>query len=322
MLALGAGTSNGPAPHYSQSAVPTGLSNVIAVAGGAYHSLALKSDGSVVAWGWNSSGQTNVPAFLSNVLAIAAGGSNSLALKSDGTVVAWGDNTYGQTLIPTGLSNVVSISGGAAHCVALKSDGSLAAWGLSTDGQADVSNGLTNIMATSAGAFHNLALFNIGPVAFLRHPKNQTVFSGSPSSMDVAALGAQPLTYQWQFNNTNLPNATNAILAFSNTPLAASGDYRCIVSNALSTATSSKAKLTVFRSTPQFIAGGSGIDAYGNFTLALSGLSGHGSSILLASTNLLDWESVFTNEPVLGTLFLTDSNRSYFPQRFYRFREE
>jgi len=57
------------------------LSNVVAVAGGAYHSLALKSDGTVVAWGYNGDGETNVPPGLSNVVAIAGGGSESLALS-------------------------------------------------------------------------------------------------------------------------------------------------------------------------------------------------------------------------------------------------
>src|SRR5450756_552750 len=47
----------------------------------------------VVAWGDNTSGQITVPAGLSGVAAIAAGLYHSLALRSDGTVVAWGDNT-------------------------------------------------------------------------------------------------------------------------------------------------------------------------------------------------------------------------------------
>ena len=60
-----------------------------------------------MAWGNNSCGQTNVPGGLSNVVAVAGGFYHSLALKSDGTVVAWGDNSYGQTNIPAGLANAV-----------------------------------------------------------------------------------------------------------------------------------------------------------------------------------------------------------------------
>ena len=53
--------------------MPAGLSGVAAIAAGEYHSLALKNDGTVVAWGGNGSGQTTVPPGLSGVAAIAAG---------------------------------------------------------------------------------------------------------------------------------------------------------------------------------------------------------------------------------------------------------
>src|ERR1035438_1721185 len=74
-----------------QSAAPTGLRDVIAIAAGASHSLALKSHGTVVGWGDNYFGQSTVPPGLTGVTAIAAGGYHSLALKSDGIVVGWGD---------------------------------------------------------------------------------------------------------------------------------------------------------------------------------------------------------------------------------------
>ena len=65
--------------------------------------------------------------------AIAAGGDFSLALKRDGTVVAWGDTTYGQATVPVGLTGVVSIEAGQYHALALKADGSIVAWGNSTE---------------------------------------------------------------------------------------------------------------------------------------------------------------------------------------------
>ena len=77
--------------NYGQATVPLGLSNVVAIAAGDWHSLALQSNCTVVAWGNNDSGQTNVPVGLSNVVAIAAGSDHSLAL-SNGIVVAWGYN--------------------------------------------------------------------------------------------------------------------------------------------------------------------------------------------------------------------------------------
>jgi len=67
-------------PNYGQANVPLGMNDGIAVASGGDHGLALKRDGSVVAWGYNQYGQLNVPVGLSNVTAIAAGYYHSLAL--------------------------------------------------------------------------------------------------------------------------------------------------------------------------------------------------------------------------------------------------
>ncbi|MCM8824954.1 MAG: hypothetical protein NC937_02195, partial [Candidatus Omnitrophica bacterium] len=104
-----------------------------AIVAGGWHTVALKGDGTVVAWGYNGYGQCNVPAGLTNVVAIAAGGAHTVALKGDGTVVAWGDNWYGQCDVPAGLTNVVAIAAGGAHTVALKGDGTLVAWGRTSD---------------------------------------------------------------------------------------------------------------------------------------------------------------------------------------------
>jgi hypothetical protein len=141
-----------------------GLSGVVAIAAGLCHSLALKSDGTIAASGDNSYGQTNVPAGLSGVIAIAAGGSTSLALKSDGTVVAWGNNSYGQTNVPAGLSGVIAIASGPYHSLALKSDGTVVAWGNDVLGETNVPAGLSGVIAIAAGGYHSLALKSDGTV--------------------------------------------------------------------------------------------------------------------------------------------------------------
>ena len=70
-------------------------SGVVAIAAGGDHTVALKSNGSVVAWGVNNSGQRTVPvAAKSGVTAIAAGGSHTVALKTNGAVVAWGADNF------------------------------------------------------------------------------------------------------------------------------------------------------------------------------------------------------------------------------------
>ncbi|WP_369826613.1 RCC1 domain-containing protein, partial [Cryobacterium sp. Y11] len=118
----------------------------------------MKGDGTVVAWGSNSRGQSLVPAGLSGVTAVSGGGSHSLAVKGDGTVVAWGSNTSGQSLVPAGLSGVTAVSAGASHSLALKGDGTVVAWGYDGNGQSSVPAGLSRVTAVSAGAFHSLAL--------------------------------------------------------------------------------------------------------------------------------------------------------------------
>ena len=100
-----------------------------AIAARAFHTVALKTDGSVVAWGWNTRGQTDVPNELKDMTAIAAGAFHTVALKTDGSVVAWGDNGSGQTDVPNGLKDVTVIAAGDYHTVALKADGSVVAWG-------------------------------------------------------------------------------------------------------------------------------------------------------------------------------------------------
>ena len=149
-----------------QTDVPSSATNVVAVASGYYHSLALRGDGTVAAWGDNSDGQISVPPSLTNVVAVAGGGFHSLALRRDGTVVAWGYNAYGQTNPPAGLNNVVAIAGGAFHSLAMRKDGTVVAWGYNPDGETNVPAGVAGLGAAIAGGrFHNLLALRDGTVA-------------------------------------------------------------------------------------------------------------------------------------------------------------
>ncbi|HWQ90682.1 MAG TPA: immunoglobulin domain-containing protein, partial [Clostridia bacterium] len=148
---------------FSLTRTPANLTNLVALAASGAHNLALKDDGTVVAWGQDRV-RTNVPAGLTNVVAISAGDWGSLALKADRTIAAWGFNTRGQTNVPPELTNVVAISAGAYHNLALKPDGTVVAWGQNSAGETNVPPGLTNVVAIDAGDEISLALTTGGRV--------------------------------------------------------------------------------------------------------------------------------------------------------------
>jgi len=167
---------------YGQCNVPVGLSGVTAIAAGDYHSLALKNDGTVWAFGHNGNGQCDTAApfspgyrgqvlhpALPEIVAIAAGEEHSLAVtKVGGNVIAWGKNTVynnvqhgGQTEVPIGLSGVIAVAAGAAHSLALTApDGKIHAWGYNGDGQTTIPPELQSggVQAIAAGAYHSMAL--------------------------------------------------------------------------------------------------------------------------------------------------------------------
>ncbi|MFI4991547.1 MAG: IPT/TIG domain-containing protein [Solirubrobacterales bacterium] len=164
--ALGDGTTE-------ESATPvevSGLTDVTAISAGPENSLALRQDGTVVAWGRNDVGQlgngsTSGPqtcsiynqacsttpvavSGLSAVTAISAGYEDGLAVESDGTVKAWGGNGRGQLgqgngdlelhdePVPVGgLTEVTAVAAGLYHNLALRSDSTVRSWGENSYGE-------------------------------------------------------------------------------------------------------------------------------------------------------------------------------------------
>ncbi|MCX4792117.1 MULTISPECIES: RCC1-like domain-containing protein [unclassified Streptomyces] len=210
-----------------QTAPCTQFLSHVAIAAGTDHSLGLRRDGIVLAWGDNAFGElgdgtttnrnTPVPVCapgqtapctrsLTDVAAVDAGTNHSLALRRDGTVLAWGDNAGGQlgdgttmnrdTPVPVCapgqtapctrfLAGVVAISAHGGHSMALLRDGSVLAWGNNGSGQlgdgtttnrdtpvpvcapgqtAPCTRFLTHVVAIDAGRTHALALRRDGSV--------------------------------------------------------------------------------------------------------------------------------------------------------------
>ncbi|MEI7911327.1 MAG: cadherin-like beta sandwich domain-containing protein, partial [Verrucomicrobiota bacterium] len=199
----------------------------MAVAAGGSHNLALCSDGTLVAWGSNSSGQlgdgtatdSSVPLLVNRtgvlagktVTTIATGGSHSLALCSDGTLAAWGSNSYGQlgdgssanqslpvAVVRTGVlsgKTITCIACGDAFSLVLCSDGTLAAWGSNWNGQLGTGTILSSslpVLVTRSGVL-----------------SGKTVVAVSAANAQGLALCSDGNLAAWGYNsNGQLGNAT------------------------------------------------------------------------------------------------------------------
>ena len=147
---------------------------------GYHHTLALRYDGTVWAWGCSSSGQLGdgiqvfdtfryMPMQVQNlydVVQVIGTASSSIILKSDGTIWSWGWNVPNPVQL-VDLDNVISIAQGQAQTIALKSDGTIWSWGghYVNSPQTPVQlEDLDNVIAIAAGGNHNLALRHDGTV--------------------------------------------------------------------------------------------------------------------------------------------------------------
>ncbi len=181
-------------PGISYSTAGSGTSRIAA---GYNHTIALKNDGTVWAWGWNHQGQLGdgtttdsaepvMVKGLNGATALTAGYYHSAALMNDGIVWAWGSNMYGQlgngttnnSPVPVKVKNLTGvkvISRGGSHTIALKNDGTVWAWGSNECGQLGdgtttnslvpvMVESLTGIVAVTGGAYHTAALKSDGTV--------------------------------------------------------------------------------------------------------------------------------------------------------------
>ena len=144
--------------------VPSPSIGFTAIAAGMGHSLGLKQDGSIVAWGYNGDGECNVPEPNTGFMAISCGDYHSLGLKQDGSIVAWGLNNHGQCNVPEPNTGFVAIAGGQYHSLGLKQDGSIVAWGYNAEGECNVPEPNTGFMAISCGGYHSLGLKQDGSI--------------------------------------------------------------------------------------------------------------------------------------------------------------
>lgn len=171
------------------------LTDIIQIAAGDQHNLALKADGTVWAWGYNGSGRLGTGTTTTSLYPVKVQGLTSvekiyaneasMAIKTDGSVYAWGpnDGRYGNgssgystfPILVSNLNSIEEISLGSNFGVALKNDGNLISWGDNTYGQLGNNTntnslspvpiqGISGVTKISCGAGFALALISDGTV--------------------------------------------------------------------------------------------------------------------------------------------------------------
>jgi alpha-tubulin suppressor-like RCC1 family protein len=199
-----------------------------AIGAGTGHSLAVETNGTVLAWGFNNYGQCqcDVPTNLAGATAVAGNDFISLALITNGTVVAWGypGPNFGYTNVPRNLSNVVAIAAQKFNAMVLKSDGTVVTW-IPAYPLTNMPAGLTNVVAIATGVNHDLAVKSDGTVvAWGNDTYRQTNVPADLSNVVAVAAGfAHSLALKsdgtvvaWgSYIGTNVPAGLSGVIAIS-----------------------------------------------------------------------------------------------------------
>ena len=112
---------------------------------------------------------------------------------------------------------------------------------------------ITNTYGSILSSNATLTVNPLVPPWIISQPTNQTVLAGDTTSFSVSAGGTPPLSYQWNFNGTNIAGATDAALTLTNVSLSQSGNYSVLVTNFGGSILSSNATLTVLTLPPTII---------------------------------------------------------------------
>ena len=160
------------------------------IAGGEAHSLALKIDGSIVAWGWDDSKQVGDTPAGADFVQVAGGYRHSLALKLDGSIVAWGYDDWYPTVSDTPAgTDFVQVAAGYYHSLALKSDGSIVSWGQDDYNQVTDTPTTSDFAQVAGGGYHSLALKSDGSIVSWGYDYSGQV-SGTPAGTDFVQVAA------------------------------------------------------------------------------------------------------------------------------------
>ena len=181
------------------------------------------------------------------------------------------------------------------------------------------SNGTLYGTARTGGSSGFGTVFEMGlPPQITNQPASLSLALGATARFTV---GATVPVCQWQFNGVNIANATNLTLTNLNIQISNAGPYQVVVSNTFGAVTSSVAFLNI-TNVPVSFASGAGAMQYGGsqFTVLLTNLTGQGTIVLDASSDLKSWTPILTNPPAFGQCPFADDAAGGWPSRFYRAR--
>lgn len=123
----------------------------VAIAAGSGHFMALDTDGKIVGYGSNNSGELTIPAPNTGYKSIAANADFSYAVKSDGSIAAFGHSFLGCLDVPQPNTGFTAVSAGMFFGLGLKADGSVVGWGNNGTGGCDIPSPNSDFVEISAG---------------------------------------------------------------------------------------------------------------------------------------------------------------------------
>jgi alpha-tubulin suppressor-like RCC1 family protein len=238
---------------FGQSDIPGGLSEVVAIAAGAAHCMALQWDGTLAVWGRDDNGQSTVPFELANVTAISSGGYHCMAMVNFGPVTFLNPPYSQKAYLKDEITFAPAFLGASPmSCQWLKNGTNLPGGNRASLTIPDVQwadAGLyqlvvSNIFGTARSAEAQLTVTDLTPF-FDEQPTSLTVFQNSSPTFEAVVSGYAPMAFQWQFNGTNIPWATNTAITLTNAQFSNEGPYSLIVSNRYGITTGSNVFLNI-----------------------------------------------------------------------------
>jgi alpha-tubulin suppressor-like RCC1 family protein len=235
---------------------------VVAIAAGSRHSLALCSDGTLAAWGYNFAGQVgdnsstnrSYPVAVNTtsgtsalagktVAGLAAGLGHSLVLCTDGSLAAWGSNAPGQIgdnttttrLVPTAVNTasgvsalfgktVTAIAAGGSHSLAQTSDNTLTSWGLNSSGQIGDNTGINDLVPVTVNRSRLTAAEVFTGFFSGSFALHSLAMAAAPPVPKVSSLAAASITAtSVTLNGTVTANNNSTTVSFEYGPTTAYG---------------------------------------------------------------------------------------------------